>query len=351
MDKLRVGIVGCGEIAVNSAKALSKARYAEIAIAMDIEERVAKSLAEEYGVPYTTSLDEVLSNREVGAVYVATPHHLHAPIAIQAAKMSKHVIVEKPIATNLEDANAMIRECKKNKVALSVAFQSRYAAGVIKARQLVEEGVIGKVIATEIRMLTRKPESYWEGGFTQRAKTDWRKSKKTSGGGVLTTNCVHDIDRVRYITGLEAVRVFSEYGTFGSPPEIDVEDTIAVLIRYAEGGIGWIEAGSAMQGAKKLEESRFDAIYGTDGQIILSRELRVYTTKRLADFPTNEWMKILLKRTYNPRARLFDEFAQAALAKRTPPITGEDGSRALEVIVAAYKSGELGKPVKLPMNI
>jgi len=351
MDKLRIAFVGCGEIAVAGAKSISQTRNIELGMFMDTVEHLAKDLSEKYKAPYTTNLDDVLGDRDIDAIYTPTPHYLHAPIAIEAAKSGKHVIVEKPIATTLADAKAMIRECRRNHVVLSIALVRRCGAAAAKARNLVQAGVIGTVFATEIRFLTRKPWSYWDGGFSDRVKTSWRKSKEMSGGGVLIMNCVHDIDWVRYVTGLEVNRVFSECGTFKSPSDVKVEDTIALSVRYEGGAIGWIAACSSAEGSRSLEGSQINAIYGTDGQVLLSsNKLKAFTTKGEEGLVANSWQDIPLE-SYDSRAKFFDEFARAVLSGTQPPATGEDGLKALEIILAAYKSAEKGRPVRLPTRM
>src|SRR5579884_716577 len=121
-DKLRIGMIGCGEIAVQTAKGIAAAASAEHVMMMDVSERVARDLGQTYGVPHTTSVEELLANPRVDAVYIAVPHYLHAPLAIQAIRAGKHVLVEKPIATTLADADAMIAAAREARVAFSVAY-------------------------------------------------------------------------------------------------------------------------------------------------------------------------------------------------------------------------------------
>ncbi len=343
--KLKIGIIGCGEIAVRTAKAIDAAENAEIGIVMDIRENLAKDLGNKYNVPYTTKLEDVLKS-DVDAVYIATPHDTHAPITIEAAKAGKHVLVEKPIATNLKDANLMIEECKKAGVKLSVCFVLRYSPPVAKARELIENGVIGEIIGVHTWALIDKPNYYWEGGYTGRVKDDWRKYKARAGGGVLIMNVVHNIDYLRYITGLEVVRVYSEYETLATP--VEVEDCIVVTLRYNNKAIGSIVASSCAKGGIGPFSIGQDRIMGTKGQIILSAPLLVYVTEECKEYSlkANTWNKVSLKRV-NPRQRYIEEVASAILLDKDPPITGEDGLRALEIITAAYESLHLGKPISL----
>ncbi|MGH2617720.1 MAG: Gfo/Idh/MocA family protein, partial [Thermomicrobiales bacterium] len=122
MDRLRIGIIGCGEIAVRMAAAIAGSRHAQHVMVMDTRAALAQDLGEQYGVPWTDNVDVLLANPAVDAVYIAVPHHLHAPLTIRAAAAGKHVLVEKPIATTLADAEAMIAAARASGVWLSVNF-------------------------------------------------------------------------------------------------------------------------------------------------------------------------------------------------------------------------------------
>jgi len=332
--ELSIGMIGCGDIALEHAHGISKAANAKVGMVMDIKEELATEIGETYGVPYSTNLDELLAEDDIDAVYIAIPHHLHAPIAIKAARAGKHIMVEKPIATTLEDADNMIDECHHAGVLLSVCYIWRYKADVIKAQSLVEDGVIGDVFSVSMADISRKPQSYWSGGFSGRTKTDWRGLKEKSGGGILMMNLVHNLDAISYITGLEVDRGFAEYGTFNTP--VEVEDTIAVTLRYDNGAVGNILASSVACGEPYSKNN----IYGSDGTITLGNPLQVYTTKSVNGIKPNKLNKIKLKQPYLLRQKLVEEFASAALAGKQPPITGEDGRKTLEVILAAYQAGE-----------
>ena len=348
-----MGIIGCGEITSKStAPAFIEAGNVEIGMVMDVIEWAARDLGKRYGVPYTTDLREVLSNRDIDFVYIATPHHLHAPVGIESAKAGKHVIVEKPIAVDLEQADAIISECRRNEVKLTICFPLRYKPHIIKAKELVDEKVLGKIIGMRITNLGMKPGSYWMGGYTGRVKSDWRTSKEKSGGGILIMNSIHDIDFMRYITGLEARRVYSEYDTFLTP--VEVEDFINVTIRYANRAIGTIEASSCADSGPGSRETYGNSIYGSQGQLIIpspygSPFLWLYTMKDTEFGEAETWHKIILEKKHNHLTRFIEEFADAVLSGDDPPVTGEDGRNALEIVIAAYESGLKKSPIDLPL--
>src|SRR5215207_721264 len=285
MDRLRIGMIGCGEIAVRMAAAIASSRHAQHVMVMDTQAALAQDLGEQYGVPWTDRAEDLLANPAVDAVYIAVPNHLHAPLTIQAAEARKHILVEKPIAITLADAEAMIAAARTNEVWLSVNFHAQVDPLCQAAKELVAKGVIGQIIGTRIVFRGDKPASYWAAGYSGRVPSDWRVRKATAGGGVLIMNAIHNLNTMRFITGLEAVRVYAEYGTYAT--NVEVEDYIAVTYRYDNAAIGTIEAGSAICGRDPLHD--VDRIYGTAGQILLGEPLQVYTTVATAELPINQW--------------------------------------------------------------
>jgi predicted dehydrogenase len=340
-------MIGCGEIAVQTAKGSAAAPSARHVMVMDVDARVAGDLGATYGVPHTTEVAALLANPEVDAVYIAVPHYLHAPIALEAIAAGKHVLVEKPIATTLEDADRMIAAARARGVTLSVAYLAQGDPELRRVRALIADGAIGRVLGTRIVLRTDKPETYWTGGFTGRIQTDWRSSKAKAGGGVLIMNTVHDLNTVRWLVGLEVVRVFAEYDTFMTA--VEVEDYIALTYRYANRAIGTLEAGSAIRGRDPLREA--NRIYGQRGQIVLSSPVRVYLTEEAAGLAPGQWHELPAEPEDPTRGRgaAVEGFARAVIEGHPPPVAAEDGRAALEVIVAAYRSGQEGRPIDLPL--
>lgn len=342
-DKLRIGMIGCGEISVQTAKGIAAASNAEHVMVMDVSERVARDLGATYGVPHTTDVAALLANPQVDAIYIAVPHYLHAPLTLQAIAAGKHVLVEKPIATTLADADAMIAAAREAGRALAVAYHAQVDETCRRIKALIAEGAIGKVIGTRIVARADKPESYWHGGFTGRIETDWRVSKAKAGGGVLIMNTVHDLNTIRFMTGLEATRVYCEYDTYATP--VEVEDYIAATYRYDNGAIGTLEAGSAIRG--RDPNGAHNRIYGEEGQIILSNPPKIFVTRERAGLPAGAWQE-LPAAPRKDRIAMVEGFAGAVLAGETPPVRGEDGRAALEIIAAAYQSGQEHQAVTLP---
>jgi predicted dehydrogenase len=348
-NRLRIGMIGCGEIAVQTAAAIAASRFARHVMAMDARVELARNLGEAHGVAWTDRVEEVLANPEVDAVYIAVPHDLHAPLAIQAAEAGKHVLVEKPIATTLDDADAMMAAARANNVRLSVNFVAQIDPVYRAARDLVAAGAIGKVIGTHIVYRNNKKSSYWTGGFSGRVQSDWRISKARAGGGVLIMNVIHDLNAMRFVTGLEAARVHAEYDTFATP--VEVEDYIAVTYRYDNGAIGTIEAGTALPGSDPLRD--VDRIYGTKGQILFGSPMRVYVSEPAEGLTAGEWQTLPIEplSSAQHQVAMVDGFAGPILEGGKPAVSAEDGRAALATILAAYQSGAEGRTIAVPSPV
>ena len=344
-DQLRIGMIGCGEIAVQTAKGIQAAERARHTMVMDTDARVAADLGGTYGVPHTTGVDELLASPDIDAVYIAVPHHLHAPLTIKALQAGKHVLVEKPIATSLAEADAMIAAAQAAGKTLSVAYLAQVDPAAQALRRLIADGAIGKVVGTRIVYRGDKPETYWHGGYSGRIQTDWRTSKGKSGGGVLIMNTIHDLNTLRFVTGLEVTRVYCEYDTYTTP--VEVEDYIALTYRYANGAIGTLEAGSAIRGRDPLRE--VNRIYGERGQVLFANPPRIFPGSDVGGLRPGEWQDVPIAAGSRPgdRAAMIDGFADAVRAGEAPPVRAEDGRAALAIAAAAYRSGREHRPVTL----
>lgn len=346
--RLRIGMIGCGEIGARTAEGIAASDRAEHVMVMDREPGLAEDTGASYGVPFTADASRLLANPNVDAVYIAVPHHLHKPLTIQALEAGKHVLVEKPIATTLADADLMIAAATAHRRVLSVAYTAPVDAGPIEARRLIHRGAIGRVIGTRIVARLDKPSTYWGGGYSGRASGDWRVSLSTAGGGVLIMNAGHNLNTMRFVTGLEVERVSCEFDTFTTP--VEVEDFIALTYRYRGGAIGTLEAGSALRGGDPVNE--VDRVYGERGQVLLGRSPQIYVVDGFEGVPPKTWHPLPAggaapRGAAADRAQLVDGFATAVLDGQAPPVTAADGRAILEIVLAAYRSGSTHLPVYL----
>jgi predicted dehydrogenase len=350
-DTLGFGLIGLGEIAYKSTgKLLQQTQNARMVAGVDPVPEMAESYQETYGIPCSTDLKDVLEHPDVDAVVISTPHKSHVALGIEAARAGKHVVVEKPMATTLEDADALIEACRDAGVLCSPKEGGvHYQPTTVKARELIAQGAIGDVMAVYILGAANKPDSYWTGGYTNRVQTTWRKFKEEAGGGILIMNYIYDIYRIRNVTGLEVVRVFAEYDTYRTP--VEVEDFITVSFRFSNGALGNLTASSCAPGASKAgmrgTHTKGNRIFGTEGQIVFADdELLVYTERDIPGLERGDWTQLSLP-PEEPYVTYFDRFAEAVLKGERAPIPAEEGRRDLEVILAAYESGRLNAPIYL----
>jgi predicted dehydrogenase len=345
-EKLGIGMIGCGEIAVKTAGAIADSDVVRIVNCTDPVRTVAEDLAAKHEARVSEKLEDLLADDEVQAVVISTPHYLHSPLAIKAMEAGKHCLTEKPLAHTLAGADAMIEAAGKAGVKLCVLFPLRFAFGAQKAREMVAAGAIGKVVAVKLHSMGDKPAHYWHGGYTERVKDDWRVTLDKSGGGYLIMNMIHDIDTMVSITDPRPERIYSEYGTFRTP--VEVEDFISFVMRLEGGAIVSLDGSSAAVGG----ESFGDRIYGEKGSIALSGSgIKVHLLEPWEDVKAGEWVSLEAPpRLPNTRGKVVEEFARAVTSGGEVPISGREGRRSLEIVRGAYLSMKRGSPVEFPVK-
>jgi predicted dehydrogenase len=340
--ELGFGFIGAGEIAVASAKAVCGARHAFIARVHDLREDLAQDLATTYGGQPAASIETLLADPSVQAVYICVPHYLHKTIAVSAAGAGKHVFIEKPMGVSPDDAQAIVDACHRNGVSCGVPFVVRYAPAYREAHRLVQSGAIGEVTGFRVTYRGDKPLSYWSGGYSGRSASDWRQSRATAGGGVLIMNTIHDLDAMLWITGLAVVQVQGMVTNMNSPG--DIEDYALAILSCSGAVMGSLEAVSALPGGQGPEHRWINRIYGKRGQIGLPSP---WSTDPLALFTreTGQWQQLASTPAADARQLAFDDFAAAILTGSPVPIAGEAGLRASQVLHAVYDAASRGERV------
>ena len=342
MQPLRIAIVGAGAIAQRNAAEAAGSGAATVAGVFDINTKVARDMAKKLGTTVFTSYDEVLGSRSVDAVLMNTPHHVHRSMTEQAAAAGKHVLVEKPLATTLEDAEAMIAACRRAGVGLTVNYSFRYLPQIIKARQLVQDGALGDIVGIQMISHQFKDRGYWMGARSN-SPDDWRASREKCGGGFLIMTVCHVIDYVYFITGLKASRIYSEYGTLGSPAE--VEDIISVSFKMENGAIGSLSASSIMRGFSQAEER----IWGTHGSMVLDNSgIQLWSTRPIDGKRPAQVNKYTKFDDVSWTAEWVKEFVAAVRRGDEPPVSHREGWENLAFITKAYDSMEKGVALQVP---
>jgi 2-desacetyl-2-hydroxyethyl bacteriochlorophyllide A dehydrogenase len=341
---LRVALLGCGDIGEQNAGAIAAAPNARLVACFDPVPALAADLARRYGVDAVSSAEEILARDDVDAVFLAVPHDLHAPLAIEAALAGRHVIIEKPLAQSLAAAVELCAAVRDAGVAMTVCFPHRYDRRVLEARRLISEGALGELQGTLTTFLSDKPPSYWQGGFSGRARSGWRASRARAGGGVLIMNLSHYVDLGLYLaaTEVDAVSAFSA----SVDPDGEVEDSISVSIRYANGAVGSLFGGSAVPGTWAGQGSTELRLWGTDGHLSVEGTGDIFTLRGTTGIRPGRWQTLVSPPSAAIRTAFVSRFATAVHDGTAADVRPDDALRVQAFIEATYRSAERGAPVR-----
>jgi 2-desacetyl-2-hydroxyethyl bacteriochlorophyllide A dehydrogenase len=333
VGNVRFALIGCGAAAGQTGKGFVTAPSATLTTAMDLNPGMAESFARNFGARATSNLDDVLNDPTLDAVFVGVPHFLHAPIATRCAEAGKHIIMEKPLATSVADVDAMIAACQKHGVLLMANYSRRYEPDMAFARHLVKQGAIGRLLGSCIVFGEEKRDSYWIDSTT--LGLNWRGKRKESGGGILANVMVHHLDYAGYITGESVNEVCADYDSLHVPAGVEVEDSVAVHYRYANGALGTLMACSRCPGMQD-----YQSFWGTHGQIRLSREgSRFFTRQPIEGFAAGRWHQFPALPDVDSRAVLIEKFARSILLRTPVDIPPENSRGITRIVEAAYTSG------------
>jgi UDP-N-acetyl-2-amino-2-deoxyglucuronate dehydrogenase len=249
---LNFAIIGCGRIAPRHAQALAELPEANLVAACDIIESRAHHFAQKYGcVPYT-DYRSILDRSDIDIVSVCVPSGLHVQIAQAVAQAGKHVLVEKPIALNLADADALIRTCESAGVTLGVVLQNRFNPPMRDLRHLVDSGKLGRIVLGNATVRWYRPQEYYEDGWHGTWAMD---------GGALMNQSIHHIDALQWLMG-DVASVFAYTDTLVH--RMEAEDVGVAVVRFKSGALGIIE-GSTVTYPENLEGSV--SLFGERGSV------------------------------------------------------------------------------------
>jgi predicted dehydrogenase len=348
MKEIGFGVIGCGVIAPWHIKGILNSKGMKLVAVSDNVQEKAKKLGEEYKVDWYTDYQKMLERKDLDVVSLCTPSSLHPEQAIASARAGKHILTEKPMAITLEAADEMIKVCKEEKVKLGGVFQRRVTEPFRKVKKDLEQGELGRIIMGDIYMKYYRSQEYYDSG-------DWRGSWEFDGGGCLMNQGIHIIDLLQWYMGpVDTVYGYAETLT----RRIEVEDTAAAVLKFKNGAIGVIEGATSVYPptlAHRIE------IHGDKGTIMIEGEgIRKWSIMgengEEVDKAKGEEEEGIGKAITSPtdigmegHRRLITDMAEAIRDDREPLIPGEEARKALEIILAIYKSARTGKPIKLPL--
>ncbi len=339
MSKIKVAVIGCGAI----AQRRHIPEYADnenvelVAFADPILER-AESMAETYGGQAFGSFEELLAQADVDAVSVCTPNHLHASMAIAAANAGKHVLVEKPMATTLEEGERMIEAARSNGVFLMVGHNQRLMPPHVKAKEILDSGELGKVLTFRTSFGHPGPEAWSVDGAES-----WFFRKDEAIMGAMGDLGVHKSDFIRYLLNDEVAEVAGFIGTLDKEGT-DVDDNAACLLRMKGGAIGtlvasWTQYKGGDNSTVLWCERGVMKIGTVDGdEVIVEPVEGLVETYKVGAMATNE---------KQVPSGVIDAFVDSIVTNTPPAISGEEGLKSLQVILAAFESQKTGQFVKL----
>jgi predicted dehydrogenase len=340
--RVRFGIVGCGGAAADVAAAIARSAGAALVATHDLDRALAEDLAATAGARVHHTLEALLADPDVEAVYVALPHRLLAPVAGRVLEAGRSALVEKPMALDLPSVARLDEIAQARGLCLGVMFELRDTGPVIVARELVASGAIGTVTAVRMRTLIDKPAGYWHSGYSGRSTSPWRGRRDEAGGGVVLMNAIHALDVLRAVTGLDVTDVTGFTATLiADPAEVEVEDTAAAAFRMSNGAIGSLVAGAHVPGMTGGETIEID---GTDGALRTPDlygpgDCSVFLRRTWRELPAGAWTTIPSPAT-DPFRATIDAFSAAVRSHLPAPVGAADAMAALRVVLRLYASSQ-----------
>lgn len=359
-DTIRTAVVGCGKVGHTHAQALKSLPGSEFVAACDPLKERADEFAAKYDLRAYTDLEAMLQAESVQMVSICTPHPSHAEMVEICARHGVHVLVEKPLAPDLAGCDRAIAACRSGAVKLGVVSQRRLYPPVVRMRRAITEGAIGTPILAILTVLGWRDESYY-------GSDPWRGKWDTEGGGVMVNQTPHQLDLLQWLMGPIA-ELYGYWDNFNHP-YIEVEDTAAVIIKFASGAIGNVvvsnsqrpglygrlhihgssgasvgvqtEGGSPfIAGVSKDVEPPVNDLWTVPGQEHL---LEVWQAEDRANAASDDVM------THYHLLQI-EDFINAIVDDRAPIVDGEEGRKVVEMITAVYRSQREQRPIRFPVD-
>jgi UDP-N-acetylglucosamine 3-dehydrogenase len=314
MKKLGVAVIGTGFWGRNHARVYKELECTNLVAICDVNAERAKTIAEQFGAKAYTDSSRMLKNPEIEAVSVCTWSTMLAKEALKALHSGKHILVEKPMATNTQQAKKLLETSEENDLHLTVGFLMRFIPGLQQIRQAVETKKIGDLVSATAKRVSQWPE-------------------RIGDVGVVKDTAIHDIDIMRYISSQDPISVYAKTGNMRHK---QFEDYAQIMLTFEGGESAFIESNWLTP-----YKTRTLNVTGTDGIMRLD-----YITQEL-------WIENA-KESLQPRIGFqeplkmeLQHFAECILEKKKPLITGVDGYKALQIAMAALQSSAKNAAVKL----
>lgn len=346
---MKYALIGCGRIATNHVKAVLNNQLEFIA-ACDIERENIESLLAKHDLQNDASIKrytdykKMIEENELELISIATESGIHAEIALYCIDHGINVIIEKPMAMSMRDANEIIRRSEEKHVKVAACHQNRFNIAVQEMRKAMEAGRFGKLSHGSIHVRWNRNEGY----YTQ---APWR-GKWASDGGALMNQCIHGIDLLRWMMGDEVEEVYGQTRQ-QFHHYLEAEDVGMAVVKFKNGAIGTIE-GTTNVYPQNLEETLY--VFGEKGTVKIGGkstnniDVWDFADEDEAD-KKNKGLEEATSNVYgNGHTSLFADMMDAIEHDRKPYVDAVAGRNALEMVLAIYKSQKTGMPVKLPLD-
>lgn len=328
---VRYGIVGCGIIAEVHASEIAKLPEAELVAVCDVNPDQAARFAAQYGAAAYSNLDELLARPDIEVVSICTPSGLHEEQVVQAARAGKHILVEKPMAIQMEGVERMIEACEQEDVLLATVFPRRMSPQAQYAKQLIASGALGKLSLCSAYVKIYRSQAYYD-------SAGWRGTWAMDGGGAMMNQGIHTVDMLQWLAGPVASL---EGRARNVLRDIEVEDTVTSLLQYENGAMGVLEITTT---AYKGKGQRLE-LYGETGTLIIEEDDIVMLELDGAEVTLPEFAPFAVIPDGH-REQLRD-LAYAVREGRAPVVPGTEGRHSLEIILGTYASSRLKQEIKL----
>ncbi len=343
---LKYALIGCGRISPNHLIA-AKNNHLRISALCDVlPEAMEKNveLHELKDIRLYVNYREMLENEDLDLVAIATESGNHAIIAVDCLRAGVNLIVEKPIALSLDEADAMISLADEKNLVLCPCHQNRFNKSVVKIREAMDQGRFGKLLHGAAHIRWNRGESYYR-------HAPWRGTWALD-GGTLMNQCIHNIDLLRWMMGGDVEEVFA-YTDRLLHSYIEAEDLGLALIKFRNGSYGLVE-GTTNVYPSNLEETLY--LFGSTGTVKVGgkslNELEEWIFADRIDNP-EEVKATSLEVPPNiygyGHTPLYADVVESLLEGRDPLISARDGRNAVELVLAMYESSAIGNPVRLPL--
>lgn len=345
--KIKWGVIGCGGIADRKTiPGMMEADNVELVAVMDSVMSVAENVRDKYNASYAfDDFNALLALDEIEAVYIASPVFCHKEQALAAAKAKKHILLEKPMALSVADAEEIKKACDDAGVKLGVGFLMRFHGYHQRIKEIIAEGSIGDIVSMRGQFTCWYPDI--EGA--------WRQDKSLSGGGALMDMGIHAIDLLQYLSGLKVTEVaaFCETQSFN----YKVDDSAAVVMKMDNGSLAYVDSNFNIPDAASVAKLE---IYGTKGSIVATGTLAqaevgdvaIYISEDVGyDANQNRSDNVSQTLEGTPLGNMYtkevEQFGDACINDTEVPVTAESAIYDQKIVEAAYASAAEKKFVKI----